>query len=156
MFLALFILLFSTDCAEWWKVILKMLILSQPWVLVQTWERLTTAFSSSRLENDLLFSEWHRHTQKKEIRVLLSGVEPKTFRLLVRVLYHWATGDSWKLRPLNYVHGTNIPHIARIWRLVTNRSSWIYNKLVTMSGLPQTLPTWGRKQWKCLTYKKEV
>ena len=26
----------------------------------------------------------HRHTQKK-IRVLLSGVEPKTFRLLVRI-----------------------------------------------------------------------
>ena len=25
---------------------------------------------------------------KKEIRVLLSGVEPKTFRLLVRMLYH--------------------------------------------------------------------
>ena len=39
-------------------------------------------------ENDILFSEWHRHTQKKEIRVLLSGVEPKTFRLLVRMLYH--------------------------------------------------------------------
>ena len=38
---------------------------------------------------------------KKEIRLLLSGVEPKTFRLLVRMLYHWATGDSWELRPLN-------------------------------------------------------
>ena len=31
--------------------------------------------------------KWHRHTRKKEIRVLLSGVEPKTFRLLVRMLY---------------------------------------------------------------------
>ena len=41
--------------------------------------------------------EWHRHTRKKEIQVLLSGVEPKTFRLLVRMLYHWATGDSWEL-----------------------------------------------------------
>ena len=29
--------------------------------------------------------KWHRHTRKK-IRVLLSGVEPKTFRLLVRML----------------------------------------------------------------------
>ena len=37
--------------------------------------------------------------RKKEIRVLLSGVEPKTSRLLVRMLYHWATGDSWELRP---------------------------------------------------------
>ena len=45
--------------------------------------------------------KWHRHTRKKEIRVLLSGVEPKTFRLLVRMVYHWASGDSWELRPLN-------------------------------------------------------
>ena len=45
--------------------------------------------------------KWHRHTRKKEIQVLLSGVEPKTFRLLVRMLYHWATGDSRELRPLN-------------------------------------------------------
>ena len=37
---------------------------------------------------------------KKEIRVLLSGVEPKTLRLLVRMLYHWASGDSWELSPL--------------------------------------------------------
>ena len=29
-------------------------------------------------ENDILFSEWHRHTQKKKIQVFLSGVEPKT------------------------------------------------------------------------------
>ena len=36
---------------------------------------------------------------EKKIRVLLSGVEPKTFRLLVQLLYHWATGDSWELRP---------------------------------------------------------
>ena len=39
-------------------------------------------------DNDLLFSERHRHTRKKEMRVLLIGVEPKTFRLLVRMLYH--------------------------------------------------------------------
>ena len=44
--------------------------------------------------------KWHRHTRKR-MRVLLSGVEPKTFRLLVRMLYHWVTGDSWELRPLN-------------------------------------------------------
>ena len=51
-------------------------------------------------ENDVLFSKWHRHTRIKKIWVLLSGVEPKTFRLLVWMLYHWATGDSWELRPL--------------------------------------------------------
>ena len=35
-------------------------------------------------ENDLLF----KLTGKKEIHVLLSGVEPKPFQLLVRMLYH--------------------------------------------------------------------
>ena len=49
----------------------------------------------------MYYSKSHRQTRKKEIRVLLSGVEPKTFRLLVRLLYHRATGDSWELRPLN-------------------------------------------------------
>ena len=28
---------------------------------------------------------------EKKIQVLLSGVEPKTFLLLVRMLYHWVT-----------------------------------------------------------------
>ena len=51
------------------------------------------------IENDVC-SEWHRHTWKKEIRVLLSGVEPKIFWLLVWVRHYWATGDSWELRPL--------------------------------------------------------
>ena len=46
----------------------------------------------------IFFSEWHRHTRKKKIWVLLSGVEPMTFRLQVRMLYHWATGDLWELR----------------------------------------------------------
>ena len=45
--------------------------------------------------------KWHRHTRKKEIQVLLLGVKPKNFRLLVRMLYNWATGDLWELRPLN-------------------------------------------------------
>ena len=47
--------------------------------------------------NDVLFSQWHRHTRKNEIPVLLPGVEPMTFWLIVRMLYHWATGDSWEL-----------------------------------------------------------
>ena len=38
-----------------------------------------------------------RQTRKKKSRVLPSGVKPKTFRLLVRTLYHRATGDSWEL-----------------------------------------------------------
>ena len=43
--------------------------------------------------------------------VLLSGLEPNTFWLLVRMLYYWATGDSWELRPFfNEVHVTNILH----------------------------------------------
>ena len=38
-------------------------------------------------ENDVLFSNDTGKLGKK-FRVLLSGVEPKTFRLLVRMLYH--------------------------------------------------------------------
>ena len=56
--------------------------------------------TSNSNENDELSSKWHRHTRKK-IWVFLSGVEPRTFLLLVRMPYHWATGDSWKLRLLN-------------------------------------------------------
>ena len=36
-----------------------------------------------------------------KLRVLLTGVEPMTFWLLVQMLYHWVTGDSWELKPLN-------------------------------------------------------
>ena len=40
-------------------------------------------------ENDVFFSvSGTGILGKKEIRVFLSGVEPKTFRLLVRMLYH--------------------------------------------------------------------
>ena len=38
-------------------------------------------------ENGVLFKVTQACSEK-EIRVLLSGVEPKTFRLLVRMLYH--------------------------------------------------------------------
>ena len=31
---------------------------------------------------------------KKKFRVLPTGVEPMTFRLVLRMLYHWAIGDS--------------------------------------------------------------
>ena len=50
------------------------------------------------IENDVLFSNDTGKLGKEKFRVLLSGVELKTFRLLVRMLYHWATGDSWELR----------------------------------------------------------
>lgn len=41
----------SLDCGRWWKVTSKMLTLRQFLVLVQTWERLITAFNSSRLND---------------------------------------------------------------------------------------------------------
>ena len=41
------------------------------------------------IHNDVLFSEWYRHTRKKKIRVLLSGVEPKTFPFIrLKISYH--------------------------------------------------------------------
>ena len=45
---------------------------------------------------------------KKEIRVLLSEVEPRSFQLLVRMFYLRATGDSWELRPLKSVYSRNV------------------------------------------------
>ena len=62
--------------------------------------------TSALLDNDVIIQWVIRACTlgKKEIRVLLTGVEPiKTFRLLVRMLYHLATGDSWELRPLNKI-----------------------------------------------------
>ena len=44
------------------------------------------------------FSEW---LGKRNSEFSQTGVELITFRLLVRTLYHWATGDLWELRPLN-------------------------------------------------------
>ena len=48
-------------------------------------------------ENDVLFSAWHRNTKNKEIQDLSTEIEPITFRLLVRLPYHYATGDSGEL-----------------------------------------------------------
>ena len=39
-------------------------------------------------ENDVLFSNDTGKLGKKKFRVLLSGIEPETFRVLVRMLYH--------------------------------------------------------------------
>ena len=49
-----------------------------------------------------MFSLWHRQL-RRTIQVLPTGVEPMTW-----LLGHWAKGDSWELRALNYVHVTNM------------------------------------------------
>ena len=51
-------------------------------------------------------------SSEEKIRVLLAGVETTTSWLLVQMLYHWATRDLWKLRPLTQVQVTNILHTA--------------------------------------------
>ena len=66
-----------------------------------------------RLRNDVS-SIIDTGKSEEKTQVLPTGVEPVTFWLLVQMLYHWATGDSWELRPLNQVHVTNILHTARI------------------------------------------
>ena len=69
--------------------------------------------------------------------MLLSGVEHKTFRLLVRVLfdYHLVTGESWEQRQLNKVHGTNILHTASA--CVTHRNNTLII-LIHSPGLKYT------------------
>ena len=75
------------------------------------------------LENDILFSEWHRHTPKKAIQVLLSGVEPKNFRLLVRMLYHWATGEYKVQRKLQKTLIERYLHQDKYYTLRNSASS---------------------------------
>ena len=48
------------------------------------------------------FSKWHRHTQKKELQVLPTGVKATTFTLALQMLYHGDIGDSWYARSLNF------------------------------------------------------
>ena len=50
-------------------------------------------------ENDVLFKVTQAYSEKNPSAPITSRTY-KTFRLLVRMLYHWATGDSWELRPL--------------------------------------------------------
>ena len=47
-------------------------------------------YSMQRKENmtDEFFNQWLRYTQKKKIRVTITGVEAMTVRLLVRMLQH--------------------------------------------------------------------
>ena len=45
-------------------------------------------FTAIDFENDVLFQKVTQAYSEKKIRVFLSGVEPKTFRLLVQMLYH--------------------------------------------------------------------
>ena len=40
---------------------------------------------------------------KKKIRLLLSRVEPITFRLQVRILYYWAIGDKGGAKAIKIV-----------------------------------------------------
>ena len=69
---------------------------------LQITELIVALANSSDYENDVLFSNDTGKLGKRNSECwLLSGIEPKTFRLLVRMLYHSATGDSWELRPLN-------------------------------------------------------
>ena len=47
-----------------------------------------------------------------------------TFWLLVQMLYHWATEDSWELRPVNKGHVTNILHSARTRMSICAHAQW--------------------------------
>ena len=55
---------------------------------VPSWTHIIKLLMTSRATQELkptrmiFFSQWHRHTRKKKIRVLPTGVEPMTFRLL--------------------------------------------------------------------------
>ena len=58
------------------------------------------------------------YTRKKVNRVLPTGFELKTFRLLISMLYYCATGDWWELDPgggggvLSYERGGDARRLA--------------------------------------------
>ena len=69
------------------------------------------------LRKMIFLSQWHSQLERI-IWVLPTKVEPMTFWLLVQMLYHWATGDSWKLlRPLNEVHVKKHPAYCLDWNV---------------------------------------
>ena len=70
------------------------------------------------------FSEWHRHSRKKKFRVLPTGVEPTTFRLLVRhcseLFRLYKIGADPNLIPLQ---NRNKFHLPMRWSLTIESSS---------------------------------
>ena len=76
-----------------------------------------------------VFGLWYRRLVKHSSSPRI-GFEFMRFWLLVQMLYHWATKDSWELRRLNQVHVTNILYTAlRTIGLVSHTASE-----VTQSG----------------------
>ena len=91
---------------------------------------------------DDVFSQWHRHTQRKRTSTPPNGVEPTTFHLELGMLYHSVIGDLWQAVLLNPVSPVNDQdkispyYIYTIsWRQVmrikknTNWSDTIFSKL---------------------------
>ena len=56
-------------------------------------------FTTTFYEKDVYSISDTGYTEKKN-RVLPTRVEPINFWLPVQMLYHWATGASWELRPI--------------------------------------------------------
>ena len=83
----------------------------------------------NHLSGEDVFSLWYRRLAKHSSSPRI-GFEFMRFWLLVQMLYHWATKDSWELRRLNQVHVTNILYTAlRTIGLVSHSASE-----VTQSG----------------------
>ena len=83
----------------------------------------------NHLSGEDVFSLWYRRLAKHSSSPRI-GFEFMRFWLLVQMLYHWATKDSWELRRLNQVHVTNILYTAlRTIGLVSHTASE-----VTQSG----------------------
>lgn len=58
---------------------------------IASFQKRNHATASSSRVTDVMVLYCHTHTLKK-CRVLRTGAKPMTFRLLVRMIYHWVTG----------------------------------------------------------------
>ena len=69
-------------------------------------------------------SEYAGDSEEK-IPDLPTGVEPMTYWSVIHMPYHWATGDSWELRPLNQDHVTIILHTATTGISICADTQWL-------------------------------
>ena len=78
-------------------------------------------------------SQWRRRIGRKNPS---TPNRSRTYGLLVQMLHHWATGDSWELRPLNSVclHTASTGNVDSKSSIKPHRGL-IYFKLIWGGGL---------------------
>ena len=67
----------------------------------------------------MLFSECHKHTPRKKLRVLITGLDPKTFQLVPQTL----TTKLWETR-------CKLSHLSPWWQCSCILREWKYRYVI--------------------------